>query len=302
MPYVYPTCVRKTSVYLPEALKDDLAALARRSERSEAELVRLAVERLVRAAEVEGAPAPRTRPRAPGPCLVGVGVGPGDPELVTERAIGAVTTADRVFAASTATDAIGRAEAVVRAAAPEIGVDRLVFDIAGDARARSASLDAAATTLVDALDTGAAVAFVTLGDPNVYSTFPALAGAVARLRPSIPLSSVPGVMAFQELAASSSTVLAEEGERLVLTIADGDPADLDTMLTDPGSTVVLYKGGRHLPAVASELRSRGRLHGAMVGEMLGLPGGRWTEVEAVADRPASYLATVVVPATRAPRA
>ena len=46
----------KTTVYLPAALKEALARLAGRQGRSEAELVRLAVERLV---EAEGHPAPR---------------------------------------------------------------------------------------------------------------------------------------------------------------------------------------------------------------------------------------------------
>ncbi len=289
----------KTSVYLPEELKEQLATLARRSGRSEAELVRLAVERLVRAAEAEGTPGAPERPRAAGPRLVGVGVGPGDPGLVTQRAIATLASAGRVFAASTAPDAIGRAEAVVRAVAPEVRVDRLAFDIAGDATARSASLDAAAAAVVEALDTGAVVAFVTLGDPNVYSTFPALARIVAAQRPSVPVATVPGVMAFQELAAETAVVLTEEGEHLVLAVADGDTSVLDTMLTDTDSTIVLYKGGRHLPSVADRLRSNGRLDGAVVGEMLGLPGGRSAPVAAVADRPASYLATVVVPAVRA---
>lgn len=290
--------VRKTSVYLPDALKQDLAALSRRSGRSEAQLIRLAVERLVRAAETEAAPGEPGPPRVTGPQLVGVGVGPSDPALVTARAVDVLRGADRVFAASTAPDAIGRAEAVVRAVAPEVLVERLVFDIAGDADARAHSLAGAASTIVEALDTGAVVAFVTLGDPNVYSTFPSLARAVVVQRAGVPVTTVPGIMAFQELAAATSTVLAEEGEHVVVSLADVDASVLDRFLSSDDNTIVLYKGGRHLPAVADALRERERLGGAVVGEMLGLPGGRSIAVERVADRPASYLATIVVPAVR----
>ena len=290
--------MRKTSVYLPEDLKDDLAALARRWDRSEAELLRLAVERLVRSARDDAAPGERTPAREPGPRFVGVGVGPSDPGLVTERALTTLRGADRVFAAATAPDAIGRAEAIVRAAAAEIDVDRLVFEIGDDATSRASSLEAAAAAIVEALDTGAVVAFVTLGDPNVYSTFPALRRLVTARRPAVPVATVPGVMAFQELAAEAGTVLAEEGERLAVVVADGDAGALEGALAEPGCTVVLYKGGRHLPEVARVLARHGRLDGAVVGEMLGLPGGRWVRVDTVADRPASYLATVVVPARR----
>ena len=52
----YHMLMVKTTVYLPQALKEALARLAGRQGRSEAELVRLAVERLV---EAEGHPSPR---------------------------------------------------------------------------------------------------------------------------------------------------------------------------------------------------------------------------------------------------
>jgi precorrin-2/cobalt-factor-2 C20-methyltransferase len=295
--------VRKTSVYLPEALKADLEALAKRWGRSEADLVRMGVERLVRAARDDAAPgrAPLSSTAA-GPRLVGVGVGPSDPDLVTERAVALLRAADRVFTAATGTDAISRAEMIVRAVAPEVAVDRLAWDIAGDDAARDASLDAAITTLVEVLDRGEVVAFVTLGDPNVYAQFPAVARRVRAARPTVPIETVPGVMAFQELAARTGTVLAEHDERVTLAVPGDDTDALDALLADPDCTVVFYKGGGRLPQIATRLRDCDRLDGAVVGELLGLPGGRSVEVATVADRPASYLATIVVPAARNSRA
>src|SRR5438270_6910986 len=104
--------------------------------------------------------------------LVGVGVGPGDPELVTAQAARVVREADVVVAPSMAVDSVGRAESIVRQVAPGVDVERLVFVMAEDGTERARALHAAAVVLVDHIDARRAVAFVTLGDPNIYSTFP----------------------------------------------------------------------------------------------------------------------------------
>ena len=228
--------MRKTSVYLPDGLKARLAEVARRTGRSEAQLVRLAVERLVAAELTEAGPAtsgaglgPRDDPvvarNRPGPCLVGVGMGPGDPGLLTTRAVAALRAADRVLAPTTSPAAVGRAEAIVREAVPEVSVERVVFVMETDGAARAAALGAAADRVVELLDVGQRVAFVTLGDPNVYSTFASVAALVRERRPSVPIESIPGIMAFQDLAARSGTVLVDGDERLVLVPAHrGDGA------------------------------------------------------------------------------
>jgi precorrin-2/cobalt-factor-2 C20-methyltransferase len=230
--------------------------------------------------------------------LVGVGVGPSDPDLITERALDVLRSADRVVAAATGPDAIGRAEAVVRSAAPEVVVDRVVIEIGGDEAARRRSVDAGADLLLGHLDRGELVAFAVLGDPNVWTIFPRVAAAVSARRPGVPVETVPGIMAFQELAARSDTVLADGDEELTLVTLSGDADRLGPLLADPTRGLVVYKGGRVLPEVAALLESRGRLDSAVLGEMLGLPGGRSVPVAAAADRPASYLATVIVPPDR----
>ena len=314
LPYVVPYVgglggrrVKKTSVYLPEGLKARLAAVAARSDRSEAHLIRLAVERLVDSEPALGAVArsedPVLRRHRHPAALVGLGMGPGDPGLVTARTVAELRAADRVLAPSTDLASMGRAEIIVREVAPDVVVERVGFVMELGGGARSNALAAAAERVVAALDAGERVAFVTLGDPNVYSTFSSLAEEVRARRSSVPIETVPGIMAFQDLAARAGTVLVDGDERLALVPAraGSDPAALAAAAADPAAALVVYKGGGRLPELARLLAEVGRLDGAVLGELLGLPGGRVAAVADVAERPATYLATVVVPPVRAER-
>ncbi|MDQ1378883.1 MAG: precorrin-2/cobalt-factor-2 C20-methyltransferase [Acidimicrobiaceae bacterium] len=232
---------------------------------------------------------------------MGIGVGPGDPETVTLQAVRALHHADRVVAPSLAPDAVGRAESIVRQVAPDLTVERLVFDMSAVAGDRLASHRAAAAALTPHLDAGEEVAFATLGDPNIYSTFSSIAAAVTAARPNTRIRTVAGIMAFQDLAARSATVLLDGTETLQLVTALDGPGPLVEALANEDQAVIVYKGGRHLPAILKALANAGRIDDAVIGELLGLPGERIGPARDWPDQPASYLATVIVaPSKRHP--
>jgi precorrin-2/cobalt-factor-2 C20-methyltransferase len=245
-----------------------------------------------RPAPSDAAPAATPAPRAGR--LIGVGVGPGDPALVTLQALEALRSADRVVAPVSAPDAPGRAESIVRQVAPERRVVRLAVEMRGP----EGGYGPAAEQVLPWLDAGETVAFATLGDPSIYSTFPAFAAAVRARRPATTVEWLPGICAFQALAALTGTVLVDGTESLSLVTALDGTGHLEEVLARSGGAVVVYKGGRHLPAVAASLAARGRLAGAVAGELLGLPGQRLGPLAELADQPAAYLSTVLVPPAR----
>lgn len=238
-------------------------------------------------------------PAPPTPTLVGVGVGPGDPELITVKAVAVLQQADVILVPATeaSADAAGRAEQIVLAACPqsEAKLRRIPFSMAqrrGVGRARTESWQASAQAAVDAFSAGATtVAFATVGDPSVYSTFSYLAAQVQAVMPGVDVSVVPGITAMQALAAASRTPLVEGTESLTLVPATAGLETVREALAH-SDTVVAYKGGRQLADLLALVHDRG-LDGVL-GVNVGLPGQTITPLSEVEAASAPYFSTVLV--------
>jgi precorrin-2/cobalt-factor-2 C20-methyltransferase len=231
--------------------------------------------------------------------LIGVGVGPGDPELVTVKGVNALRTAEVVVVPVMDTGERGRAEATVLHYVPEEKVVRVVFALneRSDRGRRDAAWDAAGARVAELLKRHASVAFATIGDPNVYSTFTYLAQTIGELVPGTEIETVPGITAMQDLAARSGAVLTEGTEPLTLVPVTAGAAVLKDALNGPG-TVVAYKFGRQAREVAEALRETGRIDDAVWGSALGLEDQSIRPAGELDGGPLPYLSTLIAPARR----
>ncbi|WP_338740914.1 cobalt-factor II C(20)-methyltransferase [Haloplanus salilacus] len=142
--------------------------------------------------------------------LYGVGLGPGDADLVTVRGKRALEGADVVYSP-------GRlSKTVATDHVPESKIGDLDFPMTRDDDELRRAWKAAAAEIAPRAREGT-VAFVTLGDPNVYSTFGHLRRTLDTFHPAVDLEVVPGVSAVTafatalgvEVAAGSSLALRE---------------------------------------------------------------------------------------------
>ena len=147
----------------------------------------------------------------------GVGVGPGDPELLTIRAQRLLEKIGVVCYTQLDNGAPSYALGVVRHLLPANAATIPVAIPADDSPVDPAVWQAAAARIAARLRQGDDVAFITEGDPMLYSEFPHLMQSLqAENIPGLNIEIVPGVPSVMAAAASAAVPLVTQGQRLAI--------------------------------------------------------------------------------------
>lgn len=217
-----------------------------------------------------------------------VGVGPGDPELMTAKAV-RVLTACPVVAAPITKGGQMLALEIARQAVDltEKRILPLKFTMERSEQVRREAHQTAADQIAAELDQGRDVAMLNLGDVSIYATASYM---VALLKErGYETIMVPGVPSFCAVAAELGISLTEMNTPLHIIPAGG--GTLEQTLELPG-TKVLMKSGKRVTQVTAALRERG-LSAAMV-QNCGLLGQRVYEELSEVPEDVGYFATFVV--------
>ncbi len=235
----------------------------------------------------------RSRVGAELPRLVGVGVGPGDPELLTLKAVRSIREADVIFAPTRR--AGGRSMALeIVAAHLDAGRQRVEIVPFPESRAGE-TWDGVARHILAALGDDGHGVFLTEGDPMLFGSFGRLMAALGTLRPGFSIEIVPGVSSVTAAAAAAGVELTDYDDRLAIVPATTTLAEVDDALRQ-FSCVVILKVGAGLGDLLRLLDRHGLLDQAVYVRRCG-----WPEQEIVheprrllADPPRDYFALLIV--------
>ncbi|MCE1252256.1 MAG: precorrin-2 C(20)-methyltransferase [Anaerolineae bacterium] len=181
--------------------------------------------------------------------LTGVGVGPGAPDLLTLRAAALIQNAP-LLAYPVDENGFSRARetaaACIRAGQAELP---LLFSMSPDREERLKTRQTALAQVLDKLQNGSDVVFITEGDPLLYSTFQHLLNL---LPPDITVEICPGLSAMSAAAASARFPLAIEGSALLVLPAASALGSIAFYLQN-GQSLVLFKAAHFLAGIAAEI-------------------------------------------------
>ncbi|MFI1953542.1 precorrin-2 C(20)-methyltransferase [Streptomyces xinghaiensis] len=240
-----------------------------------------------------------TAPEAATGRLYGVGLGPGDPSLMTVRAVEAVAGAD-VVAYHSARHGRSIARSIAeRHLRPDHIEERLVYPVTtettdhpgGYRGALEEFYEEAAARLAAHLDAGRSVALLAEGDPLFYGSYMHMH---KRLAHRYATEVVPGVTSVSAAAARLGTPLVEGEE--VLTVLPGTlPEEELTARLAAADAAVVMKLGRTFPAVRRALERSGRLAEARYVERATMAAERTAPLAEVDPGSVPYFSMAVLP-------
>ncbi|MCL2358804.1 precorrin-2 C(20)-methyltransferase [Candidatus Bathycorpusculum sp.] len=191
--------------------------------------------------------------------FIGIGVGPGDPELLTFKAAKALKTVDVICIPKSHINkpsmALGMIKEVLAERTNPVEIIELVFPMTKDELNNRKLWIENAAIVAKKVQKGD-VAFITLGDPMLYSTFRYLYECVKETYPEIELEVIPGVTSVTAVAASSKLPLAEKDEVVTIIPSNLNPVHLEDVARH-ADNLVFMKCAFHIKELSTILLKAG---------------------------------------------
>ena len=190
-----------------------------------------------------------------------VGIGPGAADLLTVRAVSTLSSVDVIIAPRSE---IANKSLALETVREYINADQEiiehVYPMNRDNEATVSSWREVAESVCAKINDGFSVAQITLGDPNIYSTSTYLINCLKESLAYEKIHIVPGISAFQAVAAKFLDPVCLQEDRVVVMPAT-DLHEVENSLAEC-ETLILYKAGKNIEKLRELLRAKDLLNSA----------------------------------------
>ena len=222
----------------------------------------------------------------------GIGVGPGDPELLTVKAINAIKSVDVIIAPKTekkeGSVALSIARSYLKA---DVEIVYQVFPMVKDFAESPEVFDENKSEIMSILRSGKNAAFLTIGDPMFYSTYIYIFRLLKN--EGIDVMTIPGVPAFLAIAAQLGYPLAFGNEIVSIIPATAPRGALEAAL-EACDSAVLMKVYRNFDEIVDVLERHGKIDDAILASRCGLSDEKIVaDLKAHRGEQLNYLSTII---------
>ena len=191
--------------------------------------------------------------------LIGIGVGPGDPDLLTVKAVKAIQNADIIMCPASREDRPSIALSVV---SPLIDksknqeIVKLIFPMTKDKDILEETWKKNARIMAQKVLLGKNVVYLTVGDPYLYSTWIYMHKDLKENHPSMEISVIPGIVSMFTFASKAGVSIAEGADKVAIIPSCYDLSSVKEIAKN-SETMVFLKDGRYFDQVIDVLKESG---------------------------------------------
>ncbi len=225
--------------------------------------------------------------------LIGIGVGPGDPELLTLKAIKKIQQAQVIIAPCSRFEEDSVALNIVKEYIQEDTIiNKMIFPMVHCQETLQKAWQQNVEEIVEKLERGQEVVFLTLGDSMIYSTYIYIMKSIKEA--GYRVESVPGITSFCAVANHMNVSLAEGEEGLSIIPFKNNEVLLENALRE-GNNVVVLKPSHNPKALASLLEKYGLQESFVMCSKCGQEEEETTtDIKVLKESKIPYLSTVII--------
>jgi len=193
------------------------------------------------------------------PELIGIGVGPGDPDLLTVKAVKAIQNTDVIMCPASKEDRPSIALSVVDSLIDKSKnqeIVKLIFPMTKDKDVLSETWKKNAKIMAEKVLSGKNVVYLTVGDPFLYSTWIYMHRDISENHPEIKISVIPGIVSMFTFASKVGVSIAEGAEKVSIIPSCYDLSSVKEIAKNSESMIFL-KDGRYFDQVIQVLKEAG---------------------------------------------